>query len=81
MISAILQLVVSTLTAGGKYSLLNRNNLTLPIHMQLPQKPKSFSGMFFAFSKYILNLEHFEKAMTFIAGVFPKLWTPKNVVR
>ena len=81
MISGNLQLVVNTLTTGGKYSLLNRNNVTLPIHMQLPQKPKSFSGMFFAFSKYILNLESFEKNMTLIADVFPKLRTPKNMVR
>ena len=45
--------------------------------MQLPQKPKSFLGMFFVFSKYILNLEFFLKKLTLIADMFPKLRTPK----
>ena len=29
--------------------------------MQLSQKPKGFSGMFFAFLKYILNVDSFRK--------------------
>ena len=32
-----------------------------PIQMQLSQKQKSFSQFFAAFSKYRLNLEHFQK--------------------
>ena len=52
-----------------------------PILIQLYQEEKYFSPNFFTFLNSILNLEHFEKTMTFIAGVFPKLRTPKNVVR
>ena len=33
----------NTLTADDKYSLLNRNNLTQPNQMHLPQKEKTFS--------------------------------------
>ena len=36
---------------------------------------------FLAFSKSTLNFESFQKKMTFIADLFPKLRTPKNVVR
>ena len=36
--SQILGLFVNTMTVDDKYSLLNRDNLTQPIHMQLSQK-------------------------------------------
>ena len=36
----ILRLVVNTFTADEKYSLLNRDNLGQPIHMQLSQKQR-----------------------------------------
>ena len=52
---------VNTLTADGKYSLLNRDNLTQPIATQLFQKEKACSKFFLAFSKSTLNFEHFEK--------------------
>ena len=52
---------VNTLTADDKYSLLNRDNLTQQIRMQLSQKQKAFSQFFLAFSKYTLNFEDFEK--------------------
>ena len=32
-----LKTVLNTLTADDRYSLLNRDNLTQPIHIQLPQ--------------------------------------------
>ena len=41
---------------------------------------KLFSQVFFAFSKSTLNLQHFQKNVTLIAYVFPKLRTPKGVV-
>ena len=72
---------VNTLTAHDKYSLLNRDNLTQPIRMILSQKQKAFSQFFPAFSKFTLNFENFQKKMTLIADIFPKLCTPKNVVR
>ena len=52
---------VNTLTADGKYSLLNRDNLKQPIWTQLSQKQKAFSEFFLPFSKSKLNFEHFQK--------------------
>ena len=51
----------NTLTADGKYSLLNRDNLTQAIRTQLSQKEKAFSKVFLAFSKSRLNFEDFQK--------------------
>ena len=82
VICKISRLFPNTLSADGKYSLLNRDNLTQPIQMQLYWKQKTFSEFFSAFLKSCLNFEHFQKKkMTFIANVFPKLRTPKNLVR
>ena len=39
----MLGLLVNTLAADGKYPVLNRDNLTIPIHMQLSQKQKPSS--------------------------------------
>ena len=49
------------MTADDKYSLLNRDNITLPIPTQLSQKQKAFSDIFFSFLECALNLEHFQK--------------------
>ena len=49
------------MTAVGKCSLPNRDNLMTPIHMQLSKKLKTFSQFFLAFSKSRLNFEHFQK--------------------
>ena len=57
----ILRLFVNTLTANDKYSLLNRWNLTQPIHILFSQKQKTLSQFFSAFSKSTLNFEHFQK--------------------
>ena len=51
------------------------------IQMHLSQKQKIFSGSFSAFFESALNFEHFQKTMTLIAYVFPKLPTTKNVLR
>ena len=51
------------------------------IQKHLSQKQKIFSGRFSAFFESALNFEHFEKKMTFIAYVFPKLPTTKNLLR
>ena len=40
-----------------------------------------FSGVFSAFVESALNLEHFQKKMTLIAYVFPKLPTTKDMLR
>ena len=57
----ILRLFPNTLSADGKYCLLNRDNLTQPIQMQLSRKQKTFSDFFSAFLKSSLNFEHFLK--------------------
>ena len=56
-----LELFVNTLTADDKYSLLNRDNLAIPIRTQLSQKQKPYYAFFLAFSKCALNLKHFKK--------------------
>ena len=77
-----LKTVFNTVTAVYKYSLLNRDNLTQPIQMQLSKKQKNFSEFFFlAFFKSTLNFQNFLKKMTLITDVFPKLRTRKNVIR
>ena len=47
----------------------------------LSQKQNIFSEFFSAFVESALNFEHFEKKMTLIAYVFPKLPTTKKVLR
>ena len=54
----ILGLFVNTLAVDDKHYLLNRDNLTQPIQIQLSQKQKIFSEYFFAFLKSILNFKH-----------------------
>ena len=49
--------------------------------MYLSQKENIFSGFFAAFFESALNFEHFQKKMTLVAYVFPKLPTTKNVLR
>ena len=61
VICKISRLFPNTLSADGKYSLFNRDNLTQPIQMQLSRKQKTFSDFFSAFLKSSLNFEHFQK--------------------
>ena len=69
-------------SADCKYSPLNRDTLTQPIQMQVSRKQKTFSQFFAAIVKCNLNLEHFQKKnMSLIPSVFPKLRSPKNLVR
>ena len=51
------------------------------IQMHLPQKQNIFSEFFSTFSKFALNVEHFQKKMTLIPYVFPKLPTTKDMLR
>ena len=61
VICKISRLFPNPLSAEGKYSLLNRDNLTQPSQMQLSRKQKTFSEFFCAFLKSSLNFEHFQK--------------------
>ena len=51
------------------------------IQMHLCKKQKIFSEFFSAFSESALNLKPFQKKRIFMAYVFPKVPTTKNVLR
>ena len=72
---------LNTLTADDRYSLISKNNWMQTIQMHLYQKRKIFSELFCAFFEFVLNFEQFQKKMTLIAYVFPKLPTTKDVLR
>ena len=49
------------LTSNYDYSRSDRENLLLPIQLQLSDKLKTFSQFFIAFLESTSNFEHFEK--------------------
>ena len=51
------------------------------IQMHLSEKLKTFCEFLDAFFKSTSNFESFQKKMTLVSYEFPKLGTPKNVVR
>ena len=61
VIHKMLRQFVNTLKVNDKHYLLNRDNLTQPIQMQLSQKQKTFCRFFFPFLKSILNFKHLPK--------------------
>ena len=71
----------NTFTADDKYSLISRNNWMQTIQKDLSQKQNIFSEFFSEFFESALNFEHFQKKMTLMAYVFPKLPNTKNVHR
>ena len=73
----ILGLLVNTLAADEKYPLLKRDNLTIPIQMQLSQKEETSTLFSAAFLKSRWNLEHFDKRDALIDFVIFKLRTLK----
>ena len=70
-----------TLPTDEKYPLLNTENLTIPIQMQLSQKKKTFSQFFDAFLKSRLNFEYFEKKYDPHRFCICKITASENVVR
>ena len=56
VIHKILIVFVNTLTADDKHYLLNKDNLTQPIQMQLYQKQKTFSEFFSCICKIYIKL-------------------------
>ena len=77
----ILGLFVNTLSEDDRYCLLYKDNLLQPNQILLSQKQKTFSQFFSPFLKSTLNFECFQKKMTLIVDVFPKLPSPKKVIR
>ena len=57
----ILGLLLNTLAADEKYPVLNRDNLTIPIQMELSQKQKIFLNFLLYFWNLGWNLQHFDK--------------------
>ena len=51
------------------------------IQTLLSQKQNIFSEFFSSFFESALNFKHFQKKMTLIAYVFPKLPTTKDTIR
>ena len=49
------------MAANDEYSHSNKENLLLPIQMQLSEKLKRLSEIFIAFLETVLNFKHFEK--------------------
>ena len=76
LICQILGPLVNILAADERYPVLNRDNLTITIQMILSEK--IFSQFFAAFPKSTLSFEHFQKKMTLIPFVIPKLRTLKT---
>ena len=72
---------LNTLTANDKYSLNSKDNWMQTIQMLLSQKQNIFSQFFSAFFESAWNFKHFQKKMTLIAYVFPKLPTTKDMLR
>ena len=72
---------LNTMTANDTNSLNSKDKWMQTIQMLLTQKQKIFSEFFSVFFESALNFEHFQKKMTLIPYVFPKLPTTKDVLR
>ena len=72
---------LNTFSANLKYSLNSKDKWMQTIQMLLSQKQKIFPQFFSSFFESALNFEDFQKKMTLIAYVFPKLPTTKYVLR
>ena len=81
MIHQIRRLFVNKLTVDNKRYLLNRENLTEAIQMQLSKNQKTFSEIFFSFLNSLLNFKRFTKKMRLRVDVFPEIPALKNTVR
>ena len=75
-------LLVNTSAADEKYPVLNRDNLTIPIHMELSQKEKTFSEVLDSFLNSLLNVKHFEKKKNDAHSFYISEFTDsENVIR
>ena len=81
LIFQVLGLLVNTLAANEKYPVLNRDNLAIPIQMQLPQKQKSFSQFFAKFLKSRSNIIFFEEKDDPHRFCISQIKTSENVSR
>ena len=79
--SKILVNLFNTLAVDEKYSFLNRDNLTIPIQMQLSQKQKTFSQFLAIFLKSKLNLEYFRKKDDAQSFCISEITESENVIK
>ena len=56
-----MELLVNALPADENNPVLNRQNLTIRVHMQLSQEQKTFSNFFPRFLKCAINFKYLEK--------------------
>ena len=61
------------MTTDDIYSRRNMLNFTKQLQAPLSQKQKTFSRIFFAFLKFVLNLEHFEKKDEYPSRVISRI--------
>ena len=61
------------MTTDDKYSRRNMLNFSQQLEAPLPQKEKAFSGLFLAFLKCALNLEHFEQKYEYSSLLISKV--------
>ena len=61
------------MTTDDKYSRRNMLNFRQQLEAPLPKKQKTFCGLFLAFLKCALNLEHFEKKDEYSSLVISKV--------
>ena len=81
MVNANFRTAYYTLATDEKYPVLNRENLTIPIQMQLSPKQKTSSQFFAAFLKSRLNFEYFDKKYDPHRICISKITASENVVR
>ena len=76
-------MLFNTLDTDEKYPGLNRDNLKIPIQMQLSEKQKSLSQFFAPFLKPRLNFDDFERKKKNDPHSFciSKITDNQNVVR
>ena len=67
------------MTTDDKYSGRNMLNFTQQLEAPLSQEQETFSGLFLAFLKWALNLEHFEKRYE-CSNHFEKRYECSNLV-
>ena len=77
----ILVLLVNPLDADEKYPLVNRENLTIQVRMELSEKEKTFSQFFAAFLKSRLNSNYFETKIDPHSFCISEFTDSENVVR
>ena len=77
----ILGLSVNTFAANEKYPVFKRENLTIPIQMQLSEKQKNFCQMFTSILKSRWIFEHFDKKDDTHRFCISEIRNSGNVVR